>query len=95
MHRFPFMADVGIVRVEGGLHPDSPDGSAILGGVPEVGGLYLACGLCSQGVPARIAPRRSPTKGELSHLGRLLPPQNSHLALLRERSSAPGDEQIQ
>jgi len=48
--RFPFMADLGIMRGEAGLHPDTPDTSAILGGVPEVAGLYLACGLNSQGV---------------------------------------------
>jgi len=50
LHRFPFMADVGIRRGEAGLHPDTPDTSAILGDVPEVGGLYLACGFNSQGV---------------------------------------------
>jgi len=50
LHRFPFMADVGIMRGEAGLHPDTPDTSAILGGVSEIGGLYLACGLNSQGV---------------------------------------------
>lgn len=50
MPRFPFLADVGIMRAEAGLHPDTPDQSPILGGVSEIGGLYLACGLNSQGV---------------------------------------------
>jgi sarcosine oxidase subunit beta len=50
LSRFPFVADVGIKRAEAGLHPDTPDQSPILGGVPEVEGLYLACGLNSQGI---------------------------------------------
>ena len=48
--RFPFLVDVGIMRAEAGLHPDTVDKSAILGDVPELKGLYLACGLNSQGV---------------------------------------------
>ncbi len=57
--RFPFLADVGIMRAEAGLHPDTPDASAILGSVTEVGGFYLACGLNSQGV------QHSPAVGRL------------------------------
>ncbi len=48
--RFPFTMDVGIRRAEAGLHPDTPDKSPILGSVPELEGLYLACGLNSQGI---------------------------------------------
>jgi sarcosine oxidase subunit beta len=48
--RFPFLDEVGIRGADAGLHPDTPDASAILGGVPEVEGLYLACGLNSQGI---------------------------------------------
>ena len=48
--RFPFLADVGIMRAKAELHPDTLDKSAILGDVPELKGLYLACGLNSQGV---------------------------------------------
>ena len=48
--RFPFLADTGIMRAEAGLHPDTLDKSAILGDVPELKGLYLACGLNSQGI---------------------------------------------
>ena len=48
--RFPFLADVGIMRVDVGLHPDTLDKSAILGDTPELKGLHLACGLNSQGV---------------------------------------------
>ena len=48
--RFPFLADAGIMRAEAGLHPDTSDKSAILGSVPELEGMYLACGLNSQGV---------------------------------------------
>ena len=38
------------MRADAGLHPDTLDKSAILGDVPELRGLYLACGLNSQGV---------------------------------------------
>jgi len=48
--RFPFMANVGIMRAQAGLHPDTVDKSPILGSVSELEGLYLACGLNSQGV---------------------------------------------
>ncbi len=48
--RFPFLADVGIKRADAGLHPDTPDKSAILGEAPELKGLYLACGMNSQGI---------------------------------------------
>ncbi len=48
--RFQFLADTGIMRADAGLHPDTLDKSAILGDVPELRGLYLACGLNSQGV---------------------------------------------
>ena len=48
--RFSFLADVGIMRADAGLHPDTLDKSAILGDVPELKGLYLACGLNSQGI---------------------------------------------
>lgn len=47
---FPFLANAGIMRAEAGLHPDTFDKSAILGDVPELKGLYLACGLNSQGI---------------------------------------------
>jgi len=50
VYRFPFLANVGIMRAQAGLHPDTPDASAILGGVSGIGGLYLACGLNGQGV---------------------------------------------
>ena len=48
--RFPFLDELGILRADAGLHPDTPDASAILGGVPELEGLFLACGLNSQGI---------------------------------------------
>ena len=50
VHRLPFLENVGIMRAQAGLHEDSPDGSAILGQVSEIEGLYLACGLSGHGV---------------------------------------------
>ena len=38
------------MRADAGLHPDTKDRSAILGDVPELDGLYLACGMNSQGI---------------------------------------------
>ena len=48
-HRLPFIADVGIMRGQAGLHSDTPDYHAILGPVPEVEGFYLACGFSGHG----------------------------------------------
>jgi len=48
--RFPFLADLGIMRADAGLHPDTVDRSAILGDIPGLKGLYLACGFNSQGI---------------------------------------------
>lgn len=48
-HRLPFIADVGIMRGQAGLHSDTLDYHAILGPVPEVEGFYLACGFSGHG----------------------------------------------
>ncbi|MBI4284397.1 MAG: FAD-binding oxidoreductase [Chloroflexi bacterium] len=40
---------IGIMRGQAGLHDDTPDSSAIIGGVPEIEGLYLACGFSGHG----------------------------------------------
>jgi len=48
-HRLPFLSDVGILRAQAGLHSDTPDYNAILGEVPGIEGLYLACGFSGHG----------------------------------------------
>lgn len=48
-HRLPFIGDTGVMRGQAGLHDDTPDANAIIGGVPEVPGLYLACGFSGHG----------------------------------------------
>ena len=48
-HRLPFLGDTGVMRGQAGLHDDTPDANAIIGGVPEVPGLYLACGFSGHG----------------------------------------------
>ena len=48
-HRLTFLQDVGIVRGQAGLHADTPDASAIMDKVPEIDGLYLACGFSGHG----------------------------------------------
>ena len=45
----PFLKEIGIARGQAGLHADTPDANAILGQVPEVAGLYLACGFSGHG----------------------------------------------
>ena len=47
--RLPALADIGIMRAQAGLHPDTPDDMAILGRAPGIEGLYLACGMCGHG----------------------------------------------
>jgi sarcosine oxidase subunit beta len=75
--RFPFLDEVGIRRADAGLHPDTPDLSAILGDVPEVEGLYLACGLNSQGI------MHAPAVGRLMAEHILGKRSDSALSLLR------------
>ncbi|MBM3118914.1 MAG: FAD-binding oxidoreductase [Chloroflexi bacterium] len=48
-HRLPFLKDIGVVRAQAGLHEDTPDANAIIGKVPEMDGLYLACGFSGHG----------------------------------------------
>jgi sarcosine oxidase subunit beta len=48
-HRLPFLEDIGIVRAQAGLHDDTPDANAIIGKIPEIDGLYLACGFSGHG----------------------------------------------
>lgn len=48
-HRVPVFEEANIARGWGGLYEISPDNHAILGGVPEVEGLYLANGLSGHG----------------------------------------------
>jgi sarcosine oxidase subunit beta len=48
-HRAPVFEKANIARGWGGLYEISPDNHAILGGVPEVEGLYLANGFSGHG----------------------------------------------
>jgi sarcosine oxidase subunit beta len=48
-HRLPFLRDAGIGRGQAGLHSDTPDNMAIIGEVPGVSGLFLACGFSGHG----------------------------------------------
>jgi sarcosine oxidase subunit beta len=48
-HRLPGLADIGIMRAQAGLHPDTADEIAILGRVPSIDKLYLACGFGGHG----------------------------------------------
>ena len=80
LHRFPALKEVGIMRAEAGLKSNTPDFSAILGEVPEVEGLYLACGFSGHGL------MHSPAVGRLvaAHiLGEEDNPAISSLSLAR------------
>jgi sarcosine oxidase subunit beta len=48
-HRLPFLGDVGVCRAQAGLYEDTPDANAIIGTVPEMEGLYIACGFSGHG----------------------------------------------
>ncbi|MBM3211254.1 FAD-binding oxidoreductase, partial [Candidatus Poribacteria bacterium] len=48
-HRLPLLKDTGVVRAQAGLHEDTPDANAIIGKVPEMDGLCLACGFSGHG----------------------------------------------
>jgi sarcosine oxidase subunit beta len=48
-HRLPFLKDVGVGRAQAGLYEDTPDANAIIGAVPGMEGLYLACGFSGHG----------------------------------------------
>ncbi len=47
--RLPFLEEVGVGRAQAGLHEDTPDANAIIGEVPDMAGLYLACGFSGHG----------------------------------------------
>jgi len=47
--RLPALHDIGIMRGQAGLHSDTPDCMAIVGGTPKVDGFYLACGFSGHG----------------------------------------------
>ncbi len=48
-HRLPLLENIGVATVQAWLHDDSPDTNAIVGKVPEIEGLYLACGFSGHG----------------------------------------------
>lgn len=47
--RLPKLVDTGIMRAQAGLHPDTADDMAIMGRVPNIGGLFIAGGFCGHG----------------------------------------------
>jgi len=49
LHRLPLIADLGIMNAWAGLHADTLDYHAILGEVPEIEEVYLACGFSGHG----------------------------------------------
>jgi len=57
-HRVPAMAGAGYSRGHAGIYDVSPDSRAVIGPVPEVGGLYVAAGFSGTGfktAPAVVA----------------------------------------
>ena len=81
-HRLPDLSDIGIMRGQAGLHSDTPDYMAILGEIPTIHGLYLACGFSGHGF------MHSPAVGRLMAdliLGQATLPNNRSLGLDRFR----------
>ncbi|HXZ30144.1 MAG TPA: FAD-binding oxidoreductase, partial [Dehalococcoidia bacterium] len=48
-HRLPFLGEIGVCRAQAGLYEDTPDANPIIGTVPGMKGLYLACGFSGHG----------------------------------------------
>ena len=48
-HRLPRLMDIGIMRGQAGLHSDTPDYMAIIGGTSAIEGFYFACGFSGHG----------------------------------------------
>jgi len=48
-YRFPVFENINIMRAQAGLHSDTADNMAILGTVPGIEGVYLACGFSGHG----------------------------------------------
>jgi len=67
-HRVPAMAGAGYSRGHAGIYDVSPDSRAVMGPVPEVGGLYVAAGFSGTGF--KTAPAVGAAMAELILAGR-------------------------
>ncbi|HVA84415.1 MAG TPA: FAD-dependent oxidoreductase [Candidatus Binataceae bacterium] len=67
-HRVPAMAGAGYSRGHAGIYDISPDSRAVMGPVPEVGGLYVAAGFSGTGF--KTAPAVGAAMAELILTGR-------------------------
>jgi glycine/D-amino acid oxidase-like deaminating enzyme len=67
-YRVPAMAGAGYARGHAGIYDISPDSRAVMGPVPEVGGLYVAAGFSGTGF--KTAPAVGATMAELILGGR-------------------------
>ncbi|MGB8707153.1 MAG: FAD-binding oxidoreductase [Dehalococcoidia bacterium] len=90
--RLPLLLDLGIVRGQAGLHEDTPDTNAILGTVPEIEGLYLACGFSGHGFMHSPAVGRA--MAQLILAADSLLPDISPLALHRFQQGAQQEEKV-
>ncbi len=85
-HRLPVIENAGIVRGQAGLHDDTPDANGILGEVPEIEGLYLACGFSGHGF--MHSPAIGRTIADLILAQNLTSPDVSSLTLQRFQQGA-------
>jgi sarcosine oxidase subunit beta len=67
-HRVPAMAGAGYSRGHAGIYDVSPDSRAVMGPVPEIGGLYVAAGFSGTGF--KTAPAVGAAMAELILTGR-------------------------
>ena len=67
-HRVPAMAGAGYSRGHAGIYDVSPDSRAVMGPVPEAGGLYVAAGFSGTGF--KTAPAVGAAMAELILAGR-------------------------
>jgi sarcosine oxidase subunit beta len=69
-HRVPAMAGAGYSRGHAGIYDISPDSRAVMGGVPDIGGLYVAAGFSGTGF--KTAPAVGAAMAELILTGRAI-----------------------
>jgi sarcosine oxidase, subunit beta len=67
-HRVPAMAGAGYSRGHAGIYDVSPDSRAVMGSVPDIGGLYVAAGFSGTGF--KTAPAVGAAMAELILTGR-------------------------
>ena len=87
VHRYPRLVDARFKRGYAGTYDTTPDNHAIVGGTPEVAGLYLCCGFSGHGF--QHSPAAGRAVADLVLDGRVAGLDIAPLALTRFREGTP------